>query len=254
MAVVKSILRTHYGSYDTPGSLAFNISMIGRKRIDRDAKNYHDVSELLKNTFDAMVRRIWLVAMGKPDGRSGLAECLKEEEERQGDDKARVAEDLVLKANIITDKLFLRESELLQTLDPVDINAVLFLRDMCVYLELCASIKAGDIDRLEAVLGTLTIININKKVKECIRHQGSNRSMDNLQYVTTPNVRTLEMIATNLEEELGVPYNSGFHRTTSAEEDIRTIMDSLVKHQILCGEARSTEVDDDHTDHTIVKN
>ncbi|KAF9080707.1 hypothetical protein BGX29_005100, partial [Mortierella sp. GBA35] len=78
MAVVKSNLRTHYGSYDTPGSLAFNISMLGRKRVDRDAKNYHDVSELLKNTFDAMVRRIWLVAMGKPDGSSGLAECLKE--------------------------------------------------------------------------------------------------------------------------------------------------------------------------------
>jgi len=306
MTVVKVILRTHYGSHDTPGSLAYNISLLGRKRIDPNVKFYHDAKELLISSFYAMVRRIWLVMMGKTDSTSGLGEGLEEMRRDLGDDGSQVQERLIIMAKAIYDTYFVRHSVLLDTLCPADVNAALFIRDMVVYLELCAAIKHGDIKRLQAILKPLTIMMSaggsphyalellrmhygvryawtklrseaifssmlmntkgeedsfipldlyqefnNKLVKECIKRQGSNRSMESLKNVTTPNIRLLDTIATNLEDELGVPFNSAFHRTMSADDDIRTLINSLIKHDILSGEVRPKAI---NSDEVIVKN
>lgn len=300
MAVVRAIMRTHFGSHDTPGSLAYNISMLGRKRVGPEAKSYHDAKELLRNTFDAMVQRIWLVEMGQPNCSSGLVDCLENERVTFGHDDTQLAKALSCKAKTITGKYFRRESDLLGSLSAADVNAALFIRDMVVYLELCAAIKNGDIGRLEAVLKTVTIMlqaggsphyaiellrlhhgirytwtplrktavlssmlmntkgrenswlpsdlyqeHNNRMVKECIKRQGSNRSMDSLKNVTTPNIRTLDTIAENMDNDLGVPYNAGFHRTKSAENDIKSILDSLVENNILSGKDRLAIVERD---------
>ncbi|KAG0256910.1 hypothetical protein BGZ95_005371 [Linnemannia exigua] len=276
MTVVKVIMRTHYGSHDTPGSLAYNISLLGRKRVDLDAKFYQDAKEIFISSFYAMVRRIWLVMMEKTDSGSGLATGLDMNRDLNGDG-SQVQERLIIMA-----------------------------RDMVVYLELCTVIKYGDIKRLQAILKPLTIMMSaggsphyalellrirygvryawtklrteaifssmlkntkgeddsfipldlyqefnNKLVKECIKRQGSNRSMESLKNVTTPSIRLLDTIATNLEDEFGVLFNSAFHRTTSADNDIRTIIDTLVKHDILSGEERPKAV---NSDEVIVKN
>ncbi|KAG0364485.1 hypothetical protein BGX24_004577, partial [Mortierella sp. AD032] len=158
MTVVKVIMRTHYGSHDTPGSLAYNISLLGRKRIDPDAKLYHNAKELLISSFNAMVRRIWLVMMGKKDSTSGLAEGLEEMCRDLGGDDSQVQERLIIMSRYIYDKYFVSNDVLLGSLCPADVNAALFIRDMVVYLELCAAIKHGDIKRLQAILKPLTIM------------------------------------------------------------------------------------------------
>ncbi|KAG9061242.1 hypothetical protein KI688_007580 [Linnemannia hyalina] len=306
MTTVKVIMRTHYGSHDTSGSLAYNISLLDRKRIDQDAKFYHDAKELLISSFYAMVRRIWLVMMGKADSTSGLAEGLEEMRRDLGGDDSQVQEKLIIMAKSIYDTYFVRHSVLLDTLCPADVNAALFIKDTVIYLELCAAIKHRDINRLQAILKPLTITmsaggspyyalellrmyygvryawtNLrteaifssmlmntkgaedsfipldlyrefnNKLVKECIKRQGSNRSMESLKNVTTPNIRLLDTIATDVEDELGVPFNSAFHRTTSTDDYIRAIINSLVKHDILSGEVRPKAI---NSDEVIVKN
>ncbi|KAG0376648.1 hypothetical protein BGX24_007429 [Mortierella sp. AD032] len=116
--VVKANMRTHYGSHDILGSLAYNICLLGRKHTGLDAKLPHNAKELLISSFYAMVRRIWLAIMRKTDSTSELSD----------------------------------------TLCPADINAALLISDMFVYLELFTTIKHGDTKRLQAILKLLTVM------------------------------------------------------------------------------------------------
>ncbi|KAG0347979.1 hypothetical protein BGZ54_004746, partial [Gamsiella multidivaricata] len=65
--ITSTILRTHYGSVSTPGSLAFNIAMLERKRVNLDTPDFHAADEILRNTFDAMVQRLWEIELGTED-------------------------------------------------------------------------------------------------------------------------------------------------------------------------------------------
>jgi hypothetical protein len=64
MILCSTILQTHYGDASTPGSLAFNIALLGRKRIKPEMPCYYTADEFLRNTFEAMVRRLWEVELG----------------------------------------------------------------------------------------------------------------------------------------------------------------------------------------------
>ncbi|KAG9069635.1 hypothetical protein KI688_010539 [Linnemannia hyalina] len=49
MIVCGTILRTHYGHITSPGSLAYNIGKLGRKRVDKTMPCYYTANELLRN-------------------------------------------------------------------------------------------------------------------------------------------------------------------------------------------------------------
>ncbi|KAG0343124.1 hypothetical protein BG005_002546 [Podila minutissima] len=61
------ILQTHWGSARQTGSLQFNKLLLKRKRVSLTDFDYHAADELLRHTFDAMVKRIWEVALENID-------------------------------------------------------------------------------------------------------------------------------------------------------------------------------------------
>ncbi|KAG9063272.1 hypothetical protein KI688_004876 [Linnemannia hyalina] len=149
MIVCGTILRTHYGHITSPGSLAYNIGKLGRKRVDKTMPCYYTANELLRNTFDAMVRRMWLVELDRKrldtleDDVSGFwagVDCYLME-----DRQWFINHVLMTKARAIRDKYLANSATLSQTLGTANINAALFVRDMVAYMELSAAIKAGDI-------------------------------------------------------------------------------------------------------------
>ncbi|KAG0196083.1 hypothetical protein BGX28_000146 [Mortierella sp. GBA30] len=59
MIFCSTILRIHHGTISTPGSLAFFIAMLGRKRLNLDSPNYHAADQFIRHVFDAMVRHLF---------------------------------------------------------------------------------------------------------------------------------------------------------------------------------------------------
>ncbi|ORZ28543.1 hypothetical protein BCR41DRAFT_292233, partial [Lobosporangium transversale] len=59
MLLASTILRTHYGTASTPGSIAFNVSLLERKRVSLEKPDFHATNELLRESFDALVQRAW---------------------------------------------------------------------------------------------------------------------------------------------------------------------------------------------------
>ncbi|ORZ06532.1 hypothetical protein BCR41DRAFT_296188, partial [Lobosporangium transversale] len=121
MVLCGTILRTHYGSFSSPGSLGFIISMLERKRLGMDTSNFHAADELIRHTFDAMVRRLWEVEF-----------------------RLEISD--------------MRAYEFAMEYSNANANAVLFLRDTLAYIELGAAIKAGDVGRIKNVLETITVM------------------------------------------------------------------------------------------------
>ncbi|KAG9069636.1 hypothetical protein KI688_010540 [Linnemannia hyalina] len=102
-----------------------------------------------RNTFDAMVRRMWLVELDRKrldtleNDVSGFwagVDCYLME-----DRQWFINHVLMTKARAIRDKYLANSATLSQTLGTANINAALFVRDMVAYMELSAAIKAGDI-------------------------------------------------------------------------------------------------------------
>ncbi|KAG0266998.1 hypothetical protein BGZ95_002944 [Linnemannia exigua] len=118
-----------------------------RRRVSLTDFDYHASDELLRHTFDAVVRRIWEVALGNEN----LAKATEDLDDRQ-----------IL--GLVSESVM----ELVELLSPfpedVDCfsqsnrNMVLFIRHMVIYLEFCAVIKIGDIGRIEESLKWITVM------------------------------------------------------------------------------------------------
>jgi hypothetical protein len=59
--------------------------------------------------------------------------------------------------NLVED-LTVKSKSLFDKYSTANANAILFIRDMVVYIEFCAAIKAGDIGRIEEILKRITIM------------------------------------------------------------------------------------------------
>jgi len=155
MTFCSTILQTHYGDASTPGSLAFNIALLGRKRLKQEMPCYYTADEFLRNTFEAMVRRVWEVELGT----DRLDVYARDHEESALNDGIPAV------AEAIREKYFVNSERLAAVFGKKTVNAVLFLRDMIVYMDLCAAIKSGDVKRIEEVLKIITIMFQTGKTK-----------------------------------------------------------------------------------------
>ncbi|KAG0287355.1 hypothetical protein BGZ98_004672 [Dissophora globulifera] len=148
MTLCSLILQTHWGSTKQTGSLQFNKELLRRKHVSQTDFDYHAADELLRHTFEAMVRRIWEVALGS----TNLTQVVEDLDDQQRENlvSSKVADHLR--------KFFPASAVDLDRLAPLNRNAVLFLRDMIKYLELCDAIKTGDVGRVEESLKWVTIM------------------------------------------------------------------------------------------------
>ncbi|ORZ12460.1 hypothetical protein BCR41DRAFT_307838, partial [Lobosporangium transversale] len=147
MLLASTILRTHYGTASTPGSIAFNVSLLERKRVSLEKPDFHATNELLRESFDALVQRAWELTL--------LSTNLEEFAEGVSDEVLKI--ELMAKVDTLIDRFLLTGS--LEILDgTTSRNSALFLRDMLFYLELSSAIKAGDHGRIEEILKWITIM------------------------------------------------------------------------------------------------
>ncbi|KAF9140417.1 hypothetical protein BGX30_006553 [Mortierella sp. GBA39] len=144
-----AILRTHCGTSRTPGSVGYNIDMLSRKRLAKDKPNFHDADGMLRQTFDAMVLRLWQNKLGTDLETIGTH--LTETKSMQ--------ESIAAVVEALCEELCDVDSEIYQQAHGnAFTSAMLFIQDMLVYIELCAAIKQGDIGRIEQVLKTITVM------------------------------------------------------------------------------------------------
>ncbi|KAG0011419.1 hypothetical protein BGZ82_003007, partial [Podila clonocystis] len=139
MNLCGTIFRTHFGSQQFQGTLASISILLGRKRLSREKPDFKAADELLRIVFDSTSQLLWEFL--KHDGMSDELEILRV-------------------AGIITETLLCPPSLSLYGLPctTANINALLFLRDVAVYIELDESIKAGDIGRIQHILPTITLM------------------------------------------------------------------------------------------------
>ncbi|KAF9935328.1 hypothetical protein BGZ65_003413 [Modicella reniformis] len=191
MAFANTILCTHLGDGAIPGSLAHTISMLQRKRLQVDKANFHDTDDLLRHTFDAMAIRVWQVEL-KTDNLEAAVKDLDSERidlfvsehveniyrrcfidalsddisdeisNGESDSELEEATDNDSDEDVdVQEGQRDRQAQNEQSNDRISIatkNAMLFIRDMILYLELSAAIKVGDIGRIEEVLKRITIM------------------------------------------------------------------------------------------------
>jgi hypothetical protein len=146
MVLASAILKTHWGSKKTPGSLCYFITVLEKKRISRDKPNFHDLDELLRHVFDAMVLLLWKTEH-KTEEMS--AKASGQSPESPGEIKDKIE-------HII--KQYLTASSCHDIGNQQSINAALFIRDMLLYIELGSAIKAGDIGRIQEIIRWLTLV------------------------------------------------------------------------------------------------
>ncbi|KAF9176923.1 hypothetical protein BGZ51_009411 [Haplosporangium sp. Z 767] len=147
MLFASTILRTHYGSVATPGSLAYNASLLERRRVNLDNPDFHATDELLNHTFDALVLRAWGLVL----------ECDDLNAFTLSDPNTQLCDVLTAKADILIDQYLVTEN-LEQLNSTASQNAALLLRDLLLYKELNSGTKAGDVGRIEEIIKWLTII------------------------------------------------------------------------------------------------
>ncbi|KAG0300064.1 hypothetical protein BGZ98_009516, partial [Dissophora globulifera] len=171
MLLCSTILRTHYGSVATPGSLAFYIAMLERKRVNLDTPNHHAADEILRNTFDAMVRQIWETELETENLDKFATDKFGIDELQR--DTTGLADFISKMSETIRQKYLINTPKLTQQFNNADVNALLFIRDMNVYIELSAAIKAGDVQRIEEVVKLIAVMfqagGIKNYAKELLR-------------------------------------------------------------------------------------
>jgi hypothetical protein len=133
MNLCGTIWRTHYGSKEFPGTLASIACLLNRKGLNNDKIVFHATDELLRIVFDAKVQLLYQFLRDH-----GVADRL----------------DVQSVTEIITKSCCFQPSPSLLGLPctTANTNGLLFLRDLVVYIELGAAIKAGDIGRIKHVL------------------------------------------------------------------------------------------------------
>ncbi|KAG0195260.1 hypothetical protein BGX33_003798, partial [Mortierella sp. NVP41] len=126
MNLCGTIFRTHYGSPGVPGTLASISILLDRKRLSKEKQEFKTADELLRIVFDAMVQLLW-----ESLRRGGASDELH----------------IPKFAETITNSFCGLSSPSLFGLPctTANINALLFLRDVAVHIELTEAIKAGDI-------------------------------------------------------------------------------------------------------------
>jgi len=139
MNLCGTIFRTHYGSPQFPGTLASIIILLGRKRLTKEKQEFKASDELLRIVFDAIVQLL----------------C---ESMRQNGTSDEL--DVTIFSETITKSFCGPPSPSLFGLPctTANINALLFLRDVAVHIELGDAIKAGDIGRINHLLPIITLM------------------------------------------------------------------------------------------------
>ncbi|KAF8914559.1 hypothetical protein BGZ58_005699, partial [Dissophora ornata] len=146
MLLGATILRTHYGTSKTIGSLLNVATLLKKKRVSIDKSNFHAVDELIRETFEAMVVRMWeeVLEAGNLDGPS------------EGLDQPAKDNLINSKIQLIMERYFSESTR--EDLNSVSSrNAALFVKDALIYIELAAAIKIGDVGRIEEMLRWITV-------------------------------------------------------------------------------------------------
>ncbi|KAF9374918.1 hypothetical protein BGX21_003995, partial [Mortierella sp. AD011] len=259
MNLCGTIFRTHFGSPQSPGTLASIIILLGRKRLSKEKQEFKAADELLRTVFDAMVQ--------------SLCESLRE----GGTSDER---DIQTFTETITNSFCSLPSPSLVGLPctTANINSFLFLRDVAVHIELSDAIKSGDIGRISHVLPMVTLMmhgggntnyalellrllygirhlwtdewatrvlssmlvnpkgvnggwmatdmlqeNHNYLIKSIFSSKGSNMTWEYLRDAISTNIRTFQAISWMFEREVGVGSNSTKHKKPSTAADISDI-------------------------------
>lgn len=139
MNLCGTIWRTHFGSPQFPGTLASITVVLRRKYLQKEKPQFHSASELLQIVFDAMVQ---LLCEALQSG--GMTD----------------EQDIPSAATIITNSFLHMPSPSLFGLPSTTANnnALLFLRDVAMYIELGEAIKAGDIGHIKHLLLFITLM------------------------------------------------------------------------------------------------
>ncbi|KAF9098729.1 hypothetical protein BGX29_007465 [Mortierella sp. GBA35] len=141
MILSTAILKTHFGHASAPGSLAFLINTLGRMQLKRDKPCYHTNDEFLRIVFRAMAYQLWQPGESHVDGSNAMSD-----------------NDIINKLDNLVNSSLSNSAALSQTHSITNTNALLFLKDMVVYIEFCTAIKLGDIGRIEQILKRITIM------------------------------------------------------------------------------------------------
>ncbi|OAQ34975.1 hypothetical protein K457DRAFT_1860583 [Linnemannia elongata AG-77] len=143
MLLCTSILRTHFGGDGLkPGSLRYYKVMLDRKGLDDEKPSHHLADEFLRTVFTAMARRMWQT---------------KQESSTQHSETS--SNDIFLsEINNLVDRILLVPEYIYDSYSTINGNALIFIRDMVVYLEFCSAIKDGDVGRIEEILKRITIM------------------------------------------------------------------------------------------------
>lgn len=144
MILCSTIINTHFGHVSEPGSLGYFIPLLGRRQLNKDMPCYYTADDFLRIVFGALVNRLWQAkerAYSRNHSSTSMSDAIFEQE-----------------INNIVNELLVKSTTLFNTLSTTNTNAILFIRDMVVYIEFCAAIKAGDVGRIEEILKRITIM------------------------------------------------------------------------------------------------
>lgn len=139
MNLCRTIWRTHFGSKEFPGTLASIACLLNRKSLNKDKLVFHATDELLRIVFDAKVQLLYqsLRDHGVVD-RQAIQSI----------------------TDLITKSCYSQPSPSLLGLPctTTNTNALLFLCDVAIYIELGTAIKSGDVGHIKHVLPLITLM------------------------------------------------------------------------------------------------
>ncbi|GJJ75292.1 hypothetical protein EMPS_07650 [Entomortierella parvispora] len=245
MVLASTILKTHWGTRTTPGSLSSFVAALEKKRISPDKSSFHDLDEFLRHVFDAIVLLIWEIK-------------LKSEEELSSKSSGQMPHssmDVMDKVDGIIGQ-YLTATGLGGMANQQSVNAALFIRDMLFYIELGSAIKAGDIGRILEMIRWLTLTfqaggnrNYANELlrlhygypptfiksttiflqKSDTRQKSSNLNWGILEKKIAPNVRTFQEIARTVEKMFKTPHCGTNHSAPSSVADIDIIKQRCIE-------------------------
>ncbi|KAG0012791.1 hypothetical protein BGZ82_002424, partial [Podila clonocystis] len=260
MTLCGTIFRTHYGDANTRGSLGSFITQLHRKNLTKDGLNFKAADELLRIVFEALV--LVLVDFFKP--HIGASDEL---------DIPRVIDSII---DTLASLGTLMKSHSPMILDrpctAADINALLLLRDVAVYIELGNAINVGGntnyarellrllygmrhIWMVEWERRVLSSMLVNPKgiagrwmatdmyqetnnylLKAIFAAKGPNMSWEYLRDYVSTNIRAFQEIAQMFERAVGARLHDPAHVRSSSEGDVYKVKNALQESGILTWE------------------
>lgn len=143
-------------------------TVLGRKRVSKDKSDFYAADQLLNRIFDALILHMWdqYTVSERTNHHNNNNNNNSNDDTDANEDQQQLTRlqdfALTLNNNIIAASETIDDDTTL-TIDQssrlrADRNALLFLRDMLLYNELAASIKAGDIGRISLILQSIAIL------------------------------------------------------------------------------------------------